>query len=65
MSLRGQFAARSGQKNILCYLLSLDSIDAGAKDDRGQTALDAARVNDKQEVVAALEEYFQKRGGGD
>jgi ankyrin repeat protein len=50
-----QFAARSGRMEILEYLLSLSSIDVQATDDRGQTALDAARVNQKEEAATALE----------
>lgn len=54
-----QFAARSGQMDMINFLLCLDSIDVMAKDDRGQTALDAALVNDKQDAVAALQQFYQ------
>jgi len=39
------------------FLLQQPGIDVEAKDDRGKTALDAARANDKSEVVKALEEF--------
>jgi len=58
-----QFAARSGQVAIIQYLLSLDAerifgpIDISATDDLGQTALDAARVNGKLQVVDLLEQH--------
>jgi ankyrin repeat protein len=52
-----QFAARSGRMEILHYFLSLSNIDVQATDDRGQTALDAARVNSHEDAVAALEAY--------
>jgi ankyrin repeat protein len=55
-----QFAARSGRMEILHYFLSLSSMDVQAKDDRGQTALDAARVNQKEDVVAALEAHISQ-----
>jgi ankyrin repeat protein len=52
-----QFAARSGRMEILNYFLSLSSMDVQATDDRGQTALDAARVNHHEDAVAALEAH--------
>ncbi|CAB9511903.1 Ankyrin Repeat Protein [Seminavis robusta] len=53
-----QFAARSGKTDIVRYLLS-DHVNADVSipDDRGKTALDAARVNNKQDIVALLEEF--------
>ena len=39
------------------FLLQQPGIDVHAKDDRGNTALDAARENDKLEVVQVLEEF--------
>ena len=41
-----------------CQLLLLNQpgIDMYAKDDRGNTALDAARINEKQDAVKTLEE---------
>jgi ankyrin repeat protein len=56
-----QFAARSGQMQTLNYLLSLPTLDATLTDDRGQTALDAARVNDKKEALQALEAYLSSK----
>jgi hypothetical protein len=53
-----QFAARSGRMEILHYFLSLSSIDVQATDDRGQTALDAARVNGHEGAVATLEAHI-------
>jgi ankyrin repeat protein len=53
-----QFAARSGRMEILNYFLSLSSIDVQATDDRGQTALDAARVNGHEGAVATLEAHI-------
>ena len=55
-----QFAARSGCMEILHYFLSLSSMDVQATDDRGQTALDAARVNHHEDAVEALEAYIQQ-----
>jgi ankyrin repeat protein len=52
-----QFAARSGKTELVKYLLSLPDIDIHVQDDRGQTALDAAKVNHKQDVVAMLEPF--------
>lgn len=56
-----QFAARSGRTQVVSYLLSLPTIDIAIADDRGQTALDAAKVNNKQEVVALLEGFLAKK----
>jgi hypothetical protein len=42
----------------LNYLLSLPTLDATLTDDRGQSALDAARVNDKKEALQALDAYL-------
>lgn len=39
------------------YLLGLPGIDPTIADDRGTTALDAARVNDRAEAVARLEQF--------
>lgn len=39
------------------FLLKQPDIDVKAKDDRGQTALDAARANQKDDVVRALQEF--------
>lgn len=50
-----QFAARSGHMEILNYLLQCPDIDLQITDDRGQTPLDAARSNQRQDVIAALE----------
>jgi ankyrin repeat protein len=51
-----QFAARSGQMQVLHYLLGLPDIGVNITDDRGQTPLDAARSNHRQEAVAAIEQ---------
>ena len=50
-----QFAARSGQKAMVEHLLSNYAIDLSIKDDRGKTALDAAKANNKTEIVDLLE----------
>lgn len=53
------FAARSGQMSVLEYLLRLGqgtAVRVDAEDDRGKTALDAARANDKVGAVRMLEE---------
>jgi len=47
------FAARSGRVDIVRYLLTKGA-DRGCVDDRGKTALDAATVNGKEEVVGLL-----------
>jgi ankyrin repeat protein len=53
-----QFAARSGRMGVLEYLLlEVPNIDVHARDDRGQTALDAAKANQHKEAAAALEDY--------
>jgi ankyrin repeat protein len=56
-----QFAARSGKSDMVQYLLSQPAIDITIQDDRGQTALDAARVNNKQDIVVLLEEFANQR----
>jgi len=38
----------------------LPNINVHIADDRGQTALDAARVNQKTEAVEALEAFLQR-----
>lgn len=55
-----QFAARSGRTEMVQYLLSLPNIDISIPDDRGKTALDAAKVNEKEDVVALLEAFAKK-----
>jgi len=47
------FAARSGKVDIVRYLLSKGA-DRGCVDGRGKTALDAATVNGKEEIVGLL-----------
>jgi ankyrin repeat protein len=74
-----QFAARSGRVEIVQYLLSLHddnmasssssssslhSLNVHHQDNAGQTALDAARKNNKEQVVKILEEYIQGHHGG-
>lgn len=59
------FCARSGQMAVLRYLLSLPDIDITVKDDRGMTALDAARVNNKEAVVQALEAFQASKNESD
>lgn len=54
-----QFAARSGNLEMVQYLLAQPNIDIAIQDDQGKTALDAARVNDKQHIVALLENFPQ------
>lgn len=51
------FGARSGRTEIVKWLLSYKGaeVDANILDDRGKTALDAARANDKTDVVALFE----------
>jgi len=54
------FASRSGRTDIVEWLLSYEkdgyrAVDVTIVDDRGKTALDAARVNEKADVVALLE----------
>mmetsp|Transcript_18485 Transcript_18485/g.53044 ORF Transcript_18485/g.53044 Transcript_18485/m.53044 type:complete len:404 (-) Transcript_18485:2831-4042(-) len=54
------FGARSGRTEIVEWLLSHKGangaiVDASILDDRGKTALDAARANDKADIVALLE----------
>lgn len=56
-----QFAARSGKVEMVEFLLKQqEGIDITMQDDRGQTALDAARVNNKVDIVAILEEFLAK-----
>ena len=58
------FAARSGQLHIVQYLLGLNEgsgewrVDVALQDSLGKTALDAARVNNKEHVVLLLESYM-------
>jgi len=47
------FGARSGRVDIVRYLLSKGA-GKGCVDDRGKTALDAATVNGKEEIVVLL-----------
>ena len=52
------FGARSGRTEIVEWLLSYkgaEVVDANILDDRGKTALDAARANDKADIVSLLE----------
>ena len=54
------FGSRSGRKEIVQWLLSYKGVDGVAVDttildDRGKTALDAARANDKPDIVVLLE----------
>ena len=51
------FGARSGRTEIVEWLLSYKGaeVDANILDDRGKTALDAARANDKTDIVALFE----------
>jgi ankyrin repeat protein len=56
-----QFASRSGQIAMVNYLLSLDNIQVDATDETGQTALDAARVNGKETIIQAIEDYMKLR----
>ena len=54
------FGSRSGRTEIVEWLLSYKGVDGVAvdttiQDDRGKTALDAARANDKADIVALLE----------
>lgn len=51
-----QFAARSGKIDMVKHLL-LQKPDLDITDDRGQTALQAAKTNNKDEIVALLEEH--------
>jgi ankyrin repeat protein len=52
-----QFAARSGKVEMVDYLLSLPNIDPTIPDDRGQTPLDAAKANQKDDIVRKLETH--------
>jgi ankyrin repeat protein len=61
-----QFAARSGRADIVQYLLTLTpTINVYHQDNVGQTALDAARKNNKEQVVHILEKYIQTHPVGD
>lgn len=51
------FAARSGSTKIVRYLLSRKGIDPHIVDVRGKTPLDAAMVNQKEDVVALLGDF--------
>ena len=56
-----RFGARSGRAEIVEWLLSYKgvdgiTVDTTIQDDRGKTALDAARANYKADIVALLEE---------
>jgi hypothetical protein len=44
--------------SALQYLLSLDDIDVSVKDMSGRTALDAAKANDRKDVVAAVADHI-------
>ena len=50
-----QFAARSGQMQVLQFLLDCPNIDVHVTDDRGQAPLDAARSNQRHEAIEAIE----------
>lgn len=56
-----QFAARSGKVEMVQFLLGHSNIDISLQDDRGQTALDAARVNNKQDVVILMENFAKQQ----
>ncbi|KAL3908985.1 MAG: hypothetical protein SGILL_008271 [Bacillariaceae sp.] len=49
------FAARSGQTEVLRFLLSLPGVDVTKRDAIGKTALDAAMVNGHTAAVAQLQ----------
>ena len=57
------FASRSGQVDIVQWLLAYEpragvsgsKVDPSLKDDRGKTAIEAARVNNRAAVVSLLE----------
>jgi ankyrin repeat protein len=53
-----QFAARSGKVEMVAYLLSLPTIDPNIADDRGHTPLDAAKANQKDDIVRLLETHL-------
>ena len=63
-----QFAARSGHVEMVHYLLDhYDDVEVYSKnrlsvqkDQRGQTALQAAQVNGHEAVVALLQHYESK-----
>jgi len=42
------------------YLLTLPNIDVNMKNDMGKTALDAATVNEKDEIVKLLQDFKQQ-----
>ena len=48
------FAARSGQAQVLRFLLSLPGVDVTKRDTIGKTALDAAMVNGHTSVIELL-----------
>jgi ankyrin repeat protein len=51
------FAARSGQTKMVQHLLqTYPDLNRTAKDDRNQTPLDAAKANDKNDIVVLLEQ---------
>jgi ankyrin repeat protein len=54
------FAARSGHISVVQLLLALN-VDTSVTDDLGLTALDAARVNQKDDVVRLLEVHSIKK----
>lgn len=47
-------AARSGKSDVVQFLLTIDSIDLSIADDAGKKAIDYARANGKDEIVALL-----------
>ena len=51
------FAARSGQSAVVAYLLSIPTIDAMQRDDRGKTALQAAAANGHDTIVDMLRQH--------
>ena len=49
------FCARSGKMSMVQHILTkYPQVNYMAKDDRGQTALDAAKANEKDDIVALL-----------
>jgi ankyrin repeat protein len=51
------FAARSGCTKMVQYLLSIPGINLSIQDDSGKTPLDAAKANQRNEVVALLQTF--------